>query len=190
MWYFSWILGLLLACSLGILHILRFEAQETFEREHIPVDRLTGLFTKDVMLIRLREKVENSRNNGFPFSIVALSLEQFCQKHQLLDYEVEAVLRRVTDYLKEELRTGVDIAARMNEQVLLIALPGATLKRAETTAEHFRQDIFNSLQAPRELKIDIVTGVVTYPDIGDSTDSISQAVEQLISTVCQKVHGH
>jgi len=38
MWYFSWILGLLLACSLGILHILRFEAQETFEKEHVPLD--------------------------------------------------------------------------------------------------------------------------------------------------------
>lgn len=189
MWYFSWILGLLLACSLGILHILRFEAQETFEKEHIPVDKLTGLFTKEVMLTRLKEKVENSRNNGFPFSIVALSVEQFCQQHQLVDYEVEVVLRHVVDYLKEELRTGVDIAARMNEQVFLIALPGATLKRAENTAAQFKQAIFDTVQAPKDLKIDIVTGVATYPDIGDSAESIGQAVEQLITNVCQKVHG-
>ena len=190
MWYFSWILGLLLACSLGILHILRFEAQEAFEKEHIPVDRLTGLFTKDVMLTRLKEKVENSRNNGFPFSIIALSLEQFSQKHQLVDYEIEVVLRHVTDYLKEELRTGVDIAARMNELVLLIALPGATLKRAETTAEHFKHAIFDQVKAPRDLQIDVVTGIATYPDIGDSAESIGLAVEQLITNVCQKVHGH
>ncbi|CAG1769633.1 hypothetical protein BAC3_00426 [uncultured bacterium] len=190
MWYFSWVLGLLLACSLGILHILRFEAQETFEKEHIPVDRLTGLFTKDVMLTRLREKVENSRNNGYPFSIIALSLEQFCQKHELCDYEIEVVLRHVVDYLKEELRTGVDIAARMNEQVFLIALPGATLKRAEGLAEQFKQSIFDTVIAPKNLKINVITGVATYPDIGDNAESIAQAVEQLITNVCQKVHGH
>lgn len=57
MWYFTWILRLLLACSLGILHILRFEAQETFEKEHIPLDLLTLVFTKDLMITRLREKV-------------------------------------------------------------------------------------------------------------------------------------
>ncbi|MEE9339309.1 MAG: cytochrome bd-I oxidase subunit CydX, partial [Methylococcaceae bacterium] len=28
MWYFSWILGVLLACSLGIINVLRLEAQE------------------------------------------------------------------------------------------------------------------------------------------------------------------
>ena len=42
MWYFTWILRLLLACSLGILHILRFEAQETFEKEHVPLDLLNA----------------------------------------------------------------------------------------------------------------------------------------------------
>jgi cyd operon protein YbgT len=60
MWYFTWILGLLLACSLGIINVLRLEAQETWDREHIPVDPLTQLMTKDTMLGRLKEKVENS----------------------------------------------------------------------------------------------------------------------------------
>jgi len=79
------------------------------------------------MMTRLREKVENSRRNGFPFSMIAVSLEQFNRQHQLLDYESDTVLRNVVDYLKEEIREGVDIAARMNQQVLLIVLPGASL---------------------------------------------------------------
>jgi len=32
MWYFTWVLGLLLACSLGILHILRFEAKKPLKK--------------------------------------------------------------------------------------------------------------------------------------------------------------
>lgn len=30
MWYFSWILGLLLACAFGIINLLWYEAQEHF----------------------------------------------------------------------------------------------------------------------------------------------------------------
>ena len=53
MWYFTWILGLLLACSLGIINVLRLEAQETWDREHIALDPLTRLLTIDLMLVRL-----------------------------------------------------------------------------------------------------------------------------------------
>ena len=70
MWYFSWILGLLLACSLGIINVLRLEAQEALAKEHIPIDPLTQLLTKESILVRLREKIENSKRNGLPFSLV------------------------------------------------------------------------------------------------------------------------
>jgi cyd operon protein YbgT len=188
MWYFSWILGLLLACSLGILHILRFEAQETFEKEHIPLDPLTRLFTKDVMMTRLREKVENSRRNGFPFSMIALSLEEFNNQHQLVDYESDTVMRNVVDYLKEEIREGVDIAARMNQQVLLIVLPGASLKRAEATAAQFKNYIMSDIKAPRDLTIDVTVGVVTYAGENSSLPA-TQAVDELVNQACGQVHA-
>jgi cyd operon protein YbgT len=188
MWYFTWILGLLLACSLGILHILRFEAQETFEKEHIPLDPLTHLFTKDVMMTRLREKVENSRRNGFPFSIITMSLEKFNNQHQLVDYESDTVMRNVVDYLKEEIREGVDIAARMNEQVLLIVLPGASLKRAEATAAQFKNHIMTDIKAPRDLTIDVTVGVVTYS--GDNADlPATQTADELVNQACGQVHA-
>ncbi len=47
MWYFTWILGLLLACSLGIINVLRLEAQEAWDKEHISLDPLTQLMNKD-----------------------------------------------------------------------------------------------------------------------------------------------
>ncbi len=188
MWYFSWILGLLLACSLGILHILRFEAQETFEKEHIPLDPLTRLFTKDVMMTRLREKVENSRRNGFPFSMIAVSFEEFTKQHQLLDYEIEVVLHHVSDYLKEEIREGVDIAARMNEQVLLIVLPGASLSRAQSTAAQIKAHILTQIKAPRALAIDATMGVVTYA--GENAGfPATETVNDLIRQTCNQIHA-
>ena len=95
MWYFTWILGLLLACSLGIINVLRLEAQEAWDKEHISLDPLTQLMTKDSMIRRLKEKVDNSRLNGFPFSILTINLTDFSEQNEFLDYEVDTTLRNV-----------------------------------------------------------------------------------------------
>lgn len=33
MWYFAWILGVLLACSAGLIHVLWLEFNDDFERD-------------------------------------------------------------------------------------------------------------------------------------------------------------
>lgn len=33
MWYFAWILGILLACSAGIINVLRLESLGSFDEE-------------------------------------------------------------------------------------------------------------------------------------------------------------
>lgn len=34
MWYFTWILGVLLACAFGIINVLWLEVNENLDREH------------------------------------------------------------------------------------------------------------------------------------------------------------
>src|SRR5512137_1298722 len=162
MWYFTWILGLLLACSLGIINVLRLEAQETWDREHIPVDPLTQLMTKDTMLGRLKEKVENSKLNGFPFSILFISLKDFKARNNLPAYEMDAILRGVADCFKEDIRAGVDIAARMDEQDFLIAMPGSPLKKAERLAVQIKNGISERVKAPGVLVVEVTAGVAEY----------------------------
>jgi cyd operon protein YbgT len=162
MWYFTWILGVLLACSLGIINVLRLEAQETWDKEHIPVDPLTQLLTKDTMRGRLKEKIENSKRNGFPFSVLFISLKDFKAKNNLPDFEMDAVLRSVADCFKEDIRAGVDIAARMGEQDFLIALPGSPLRKAEQVAAQIKNEILACVKAP-DLVVDVATGVAEYP---------------------------
>jgi cyd operon protein YbgT len=188
MWYFTWILGLLLACSLGIINVLRLEAQETWEKEHVSLDPLTHFITKDSMIERLKEKVENSRLNGFPFSILTINLTNFSDKNQFLDYEIDTTLRNVADYLKEEVRAGVDIVARMDKQTILIALPGLPLTNAEERATRFKQEIFTKVKAPKNLAIEVAMGVTQYPVNGAVFTTLAQEVENLLSLVCGKTH--
>jgi cyd operon protein YbgT len=186
MWYFTWILGLLLACSLGIINVLRLEAQETWDKEHIPLDPLTQLMTKDTMLGRLKEKVENSKLNGFPFSILYISLKDFKIRNNLPAFEMDAILRSVADCFKEEIRTGVDIAARMDEQGFLIAMPGSPLKKAEEIAAQVKNEILEHVKAPRDLVVEVATGVAEYSGYPAKFATTAQEVDELIKVATAK----
>lgn len=185
MWYFTWILGVLLACSLGIINVLRLEAQETWDKEHIPVDPLTGLMTRDTMLSRLKEKVENSRRNGFPFSVLFISLKNFKAKNNLPEFEMDAVLRSVADCFKEDIRAGVDIAARMDEQDFLIAMPGSPLKKAEQIATQIKNEIAACIKAPH-LIVDVGTGVAEYSAYSEHFGTAEDEVDKLIRIAAEK----
>jgi len=184
MWYFTWILGLLLACSLGIINVLRLEAQDALEKERIVLDPLTQLITKDTMLTRLWEKIENSKHNGFPFAVMFISLAEFKKNHQLLDYEADATVRSVAEFLKNDTRTGVDILSRITDDEFLIAMPGSTLKKADELAKKFKQEILTTIKAPRDLAIDTQIGVAEYSSYAavanNQSISTSEMVDELI----------
>lgn len=186
MWYFTWILGLLLACSLGIINVLRLEAQETWDREHIPLDPLTQLMSKDTMLGRLKEKVENSKRNGFPFSILFISLKGFKARNtNLPEHEMDAILRGVADCFKEDIRAGVDIAARMDEQDFLIAMPGSPLKKAEQIAAQIKNEITERVKAPG-LVVEAAVGVAEYSAPTEIFAATSNEVDELIRVATAK----
>ncbi len=185
MWYFTWILGLLLACSLGIINVLRLEAQEALAKESLPLDPLTQLFTKTSIWQRLREKVENSRRNNSPFSLVFISLKAFMQQHPLSVHEHDAVVRDVVEVLKKQLRKGLDLAARFDGDSFLLILTGIPLATAEKVAQNLAAEVLTSVTASENLTVAVQTGVVEYivqpPEV-----AIEQDVEQLVAVVQQK----
>ena len=186
MWYFTWILGLLLACSLGIINVLRLEAQETWDKEHIHLDPLTQLITKETMLGRLKEKIENSRRNGFPFSILSISLNDFKSRNDLPDYEMDAILRSVVDCFKEDIRASVDIAARMDEQDFLIAMPGSSLRKAEEVAARIKEVIRERIKAPGVESVEVTTGVAEYFPIPEKMATTAQELNELMKIAMEK----
>ncbi len=185
MWYFTWILGLLLACSLGIINVLRLEAQETWDKEHIFLDPLTRLITRDTMLGRLKEKVENSKRNGFPFSILYISLKDFKTKNNVPAFEMDAILCSVANCFKEDIRAGVDIAARMDEQDFLIAMPGSPLKKAEQIAAQVKKEISERVKAPGLIVV-VSTGVAEYSATAEDFATTTHEVDELIRVATEK----
>nr|WP_258076099.1 diguanylate cyclase [Methylobacter tundripaludum] len=165
--------------------MLRLEAQETWDREHIPLDPLTQLMSKDMMLGRLKEKVENSKRNGFPFSILLISLKGFKTRNNLPDHEMDAILRGVADCVKEDIRVGVDIAARMDEQDFLIAMPGSPLKKAEQIAVQIKNEISERVKAPG-LVVEAAVGVAEYSAPVEEFAVTTNEVDELIRIATAK----
>lgn len=189
MWYFTWILGLLLACSLGIINVLRLEAQEALAKENIPLDPLTQLLTKASIMPRLREKVENSKRNGSPFSLVFISLMPFQKQHQLPVHELEALLRSVVEILKKDIRIGLDLAARFDEACFLLTLTGAPLQKAEEVARIIKNDIHASIKTADQIAVDVQSGAAEYSEhslkFAAGISTTEQEVQALIQ-VAQK----
>ncbi|MEQ1530271.1 MAG: diguanylate cyclase, partial [Methylococcales bacterium] len=146
---------------------------------------LTQLITQNTMLVRLREKIENSRHNGFPFAIMIINLAEFKHKNRLLDYEFDAIVRAVADFLKHDTRSGVDILSRTTEHEFLIAMPGATLKKAEELAQQFKRDISTNLKAPRDLTIAAQIGVAEYAAYAAVADNRNAGTVEMVEELIQ-----
>ena len=162
MWYFSWILGVLLACSLGIINVLRLEAQEALDKENVVIDPLTQLLARESVIERLQEKVDNSKRNKMPFSLLYLSLTDFKIKHQLPDHEMDTTIMNVVASIKNDIRVGLDIAARVGDGEFLLALPSASIERAEMIASRIKENIFVNVKTPGHIPVVIDVGVAEY----------------------------
>ncbi len=180
MWYFSWILGVLLACSLGIINVLRLEAQEALAKENVAIDPLTQLLARESVLERLREKVDNSKRNGLPFSLLYISLTDFKHKHQLPEHEMDTTILKVVVSIKDDIRIGLDIAARVGEEDFLLALPGVTFEKAASISSKIKGNIFDDVKTPGQIPVDIGIGFAEYShDAEFISEEVSMGMEEV-----------
>jgi diguanylate cyclase (GGDEF)-like protein len=165
--------------------VLRLEAQEALAKETIPLDPLTQLLTKASILQRLREKVENSKRNGSPFSLVFISLMPFQKQHQLPTHELEAVLRGVVEVLKKDIRIGLDLAARFDEACFLLTLTGAPLAKAEEVARIIRTDILATIKTADEIAVVAQSGAAEYSEHSGNFSADVSSLEQEVQALIQ-----
>jgi diguanylate cyclase (GGDEF)-like protein len=92
---------------------------------------------------------------------------------------MDAVLRSVADCFQEDIRAGVDIAARMGEQDFLIAMPGSPLKKAEQIAAQIKNEISEHVKAPG-LVVEAAVGVAEYSASTENFAATTNEVDELI----------
>lgn len=186
------ILGLLLACALGIINVLRLEAQEVLEKENVSVDKLTRLLDKNAFIERLRQKIENSRRNGLPFSLIFLSIYPVKIAHKdLSQSDTDSIMWGIADTLKKELRPEVDIVSRFGYEEFAMVLPGKAEKLATEVANKIQINVKRNVTIVENVSVDTVVAVSEYPkqilEMDAEKVNIMDEVEALIMTTCDKL---
>lgn len=94
---------------------------------------------------------------------------------------MDSILRGVTNCFKDEIRAGVDIAARIHEDEFLIAMPGSPRNKAEEIALQIKNTISQRVQAPQGVTVELSTGVAEFSNKTKLSATSILDVDNLIS---------
>ncbi len=147
MWYFTWILGVLLACAFGIINVLWLEAQEGLDQHTAVLDPLTKLPNRVEFLQQLEQIMEKQQTNpNNPFSLLLISMDAFqsvCDKlgEECLDKMIMTICR-IIDF---ETRRQIDTVARYDARTFAVILSGSTIPFAQATAARIRDAVVEQL---------------------------------------------
>jgi cyd operon protein YbgT len=195
MWYFTWILGVLLACSFGIINVLWLEAQEGLDQHTAILDPLTKLPTRVEFLNTLEEKIEHYKTDPSPFSLLLVSLNAFQAISQHgHNREVDQMVLQFAEVIKQETRLPLDTVTRYDAATFAILLPGAEISIAETIAQHICENTVAQTQLQATDSV-VSVGVAEYPahltcgtdeNIQNKIRAILQSTDKALKTAQQQ----
>ncbi len=189
MWYFTWILGVLLACSFGIINVLWLEAQEGLDQESVILDPLTKLPTRVGFLDALEDRIEQYKNEASPFLLMLVSLDAFRSLSESDENDrVDPMVLKIAEVIKQEIRLPVDSVARYDAATFAIILPGAKIDVAEIIAKRIRENVLSQkIISSNESVISI--GVAEYPthlSCGDD-ENFQQHIKSILQSTDKAV---
>ena len=134
-------------------------------------DPLTGLFTRNVLQIRLTEEHAQSQRLNNDFALLMLDIDHFKKVNDIYGHGVgDEVLRYIAAILQEQTRGG-DCPARYGGEEFVVLLPATHRQGALHVAEKIRRSIeASSFRLPEGNKIPVTAsiGVALFPE--DTSD--------------------
>ncbi len=177
MWYFTWILGVLLACAFGIINVLWLEAQEGLDQDTAVLDPLTKLPTRVEFLESLEEKIDQ-----IVFTLLLVSVDALKTIVEQGDNEkADQAVLAVTEIIKRETRQTIDVVARYDAQTFAIILPATETSTAEAIARRICEHAEDQIQQVSNSVVSI--GIAEYP--ADLTCAIDESIQNKITTILQ-----
>jgi len=182
MWYFTWILGVLLACAFGIINVLWLEAQESMDQQTAVLDPLTKLPTRVEFLESLEKAINQYAANKTTFAMLFVGLNAFKQLSQQNDSEkLNQHILSITQIIKQETRQPIDDVSRYDAATFAIILPAADTNAANTIARRICERAESLTESPITSPV-LSIGIVNFPaDIDfSSRDSVRKTSKQLL----------
>lgn len=132
MWYFAWILGVLLACALGIINVLWLEAQESLDQESMVLDPITKTLIRFEFLTLLEEKIAQVDTDKKAFSLLMMGIDGFSGGNA--SDVSDSILLEYAAIIKGVFRRNEDVLARYDARTFAAILPDTRFHDAESVA--------------------------------------------------------
>lgn len=137
----------------------------------IPVDLLTGLYTKNKIMEYLEVKIEDSMRYGAPLGIINATLKNGEKiKKEFGSKKFDEVLQRVGYLIRMNTRKG-DLCGRLGPNNFIILLPNFTEENTKNAAAKFKEILTEDSMSIFPGEIKVAMGTAQFQE-GDDIDSL------------------
>ncbi len=146
-------------------------------------DALTGAYNRQFLNDRLPAEIERARRYAHPLSIVITDVDRFKRFNDEYGHRAgDAILRRVTEVLRDSLRRDIDWVARYGGEEFLVVLPETPLEPACVVAERLRAAVSSVVLdwEGSELRCTASFGIAEFSPGLDSTGNLIEAADQAL----------
>ena len=153
------------------------------ELERLSVtDRLTELYNHGYFHQRLDEEIGRASRFSHPLSLIMLDIDDFKEFNDTYGHpRGDAVLRRVADIIRENLRE-IDVAARYGGEEFVIVLPETDATGAHYVAERVRESVessaFETSDGGGSVSKSVSVGIATFPVNAESATLLVDAADR------------
>jgi diguanylate cyclase (GGDEF)-like protein len=154
-------------------------------------DAKTGLMNMHAFGAALEAELARSRALRRPLSLVVLDLDLLREINNRHGHLVgDAVIRGISDVLRQELRRG-DLAARFGGEEFMVALPNTSPDRAFRIAERIREavaeTVFSGGPSETTTRATISAGVAAFPRDAAAASALVHAAD--LAVIAAKTRG-
>jgi diguanylate cyclase (GGDEF)-like protein len=144
------------------------EKKSEFVSKTSTKDELTGLYLRDVFDVVLRQKVEETKRNDQPLSLLMMDIDDFkivndTYGHQLGDNVLKTIGSTINSLVRK-----MDLPARYGGEEMAIIMPDANRKQVFEVAERIRKEIsqlkFENFSVTISIGIGIVSREIKTPE--------------------------
>jgi len=167
----------ILASHLSVSIDNTFKYEET--KRIANTDPLTNTYNYRFFIDKLKEELERSKKLSIPLSILMLDIDYFKEINDNYGHMVgDMVIKDLAQLLSKTVRKG-DIVIRYGGDEFFIILPGTGKQFTHSIAEKINK-LVKKTNFTNGIKITVSVGTVTYPDDGDSVETLLKWVDDAL----------
>lgn len=137
------------------------EEKSVFISKTSTKDELTGLYLRDVFDVVLRQKVEETKRNDQPLSLLMLDIDDFKIVNDTYGHQLgDDVLKKIGSTIKSLVRK-MDLPARYGGEEMAVIMPDANREQVFDVAERIRKEISQLKYEHFSITISIGIGTVS-----------------------------